>query len=57
MKKLFVVIGTAFILLGCNKDAVVEPQQSTVSASDKASRKAAKAGSQEIQTLIRKWVE
>ncbi|QMU30573.1 hypothetical protein [Adhaeribacter radiodurans] len=55
MKKLFVVIGAAFILLSCDKEAVVEPKQSLVSTS--ADIRTAKVNKQEIQTLIRSWAE
>ena len=71
MKKLLVVIGAAFTLLSCDKEAVVEPQQSLVIAKNavvksqqslvntsvNADSKAAKASNQEFQTLIRKWNE
>jgi hypothetical protein len=57
MKKLFVIIGAAFVLLSCNKEAGVKPQPSSSAISDNAARKAAKADDRELQTLIRAWSE
>src|SRR4028118_687120 len=57
MKKLFAIIGAAFILLSCNKEAGIKPQPSSSAISDNAARKAAKVDDQELQTLVRKWNE
>ena len=57
MKKLIAIIGAAFTLLSCDKDAVVEPQQSLVLTSVTADSKVAKATNQELQTLIRQLNE